>query len=93
MNVVQNAVTSKHSKRTGTSTGTKSEATILRPEFVEFTKQLRVMREYFSGYDAEYDDETVKQYLGDIDRHLSDLVSEIAELVAVEFKENVYYGD
>jgi len=68
---------------------------LFQPEFFEFTKQLKAINKWFYDYRKTVNqaDDHIVERLIEIDNNLSDVVNNIADLVAIEFKENVYYKD
>ena len=78
-----------------TSTGTKSVeiSQLFNPKFIEFTSQLSNMRDWLDVYRQEFacDDEFIHKHLLDAESHLYSVVSEFADMLAIEFKEKVYF--
>jgi hypothetical protein len=87
----------KHSNHTSTSTGTTSVATsqLFPSEFTDFTNQLHDIYKWFEDYQKRNPqiDDVIHPYIVDIQDSMTQATYNIAELVAIEFRENTYYKD
>lgn len=91
----ENAGMPNNSKHNCTSIGTKSVSELFHPELVEFVEQLRDMRKWFEAYFDNTGDgcEHIIKCLSEIENALISASFHIADLVAIEFQENVFYKD
>jgi len=60
--------------------------------FVQFTKQLRNMREWFYHYGKKKYKDNPFHSIYEIDCHLRDALYEISNLVAYEYRERCFYA-
>jgi hypothetical protein len=69
----------------------KNEA--YNPELENITRKLAEISNYFSDYRKKVkpSDDHIIERLNEIENSLDEAVHEISGLVAIEFKENVYY--
>jgi hypothetical protein len=83
----------KTKKQTGTA-GKETVQQFIKVEFIEFTKQLRVMNEWFLQYREKVNpgDDHILERLSEIESHLSETALNISDLVAIEFQEMLFYN-
>lgn len=89
----ENASNANNSSIQARPCGTKSASELFHPEFVEFTEQLREMRKWFESYldNTNKNDKHIIMHFMKIEDALINASIHIADLVAIEFQENVFY--
>ena len=76
-------------------TSKRQTTDVIDPYLIEYTRQLGEMAEWFANY-RNYirpADDHIRERLVEIENHLDGAAQNIAELVAIEFQQSVYYKE
>jgi hypothetical protein len=77
--------------------GTKSEelSSLFPVEFIEFTRQLKAIRDWFEYYGNRRKDlsDITEKYLNNISDYTGEIAYNIGELAAIEFNQALFYAE